>query len=355
MKKLFFLISIFALLIGISSCQDTCDNVPAPGKLSTKNISSTSAELSWDAVKGVSSYDIEISATTLANKTVVSTGSSTTTSFSVTGLSAGKSYSAKVTPRCTKDYASSNSSEVAFSTTPSCDLPAVTNLTTKPSPTLVVVNFGTITGVQSYKIDIYTATVPKVLVTTKTVQQAQLPITIPGLTPGTAYEVEVAAICTNNNTPSTTTARGYFVTPIIIDDDILMFGSKSTGGDAKFDNACSVLSATTSTTSNTFSIMNNGIHNIKITDNTGTTIKCNFRLSNRLFASMNVMKFCYKDNGCTDTPNTLEPKNEAATGTLYFDLDGSSSTQMKVSFSRTDFIITIPSTYKLYVNSQMWP
>jgi hypothetical protein len=353
MKQLFFLISIFAILFGFSACKKKCDDLPAPAGLTIKNTTTTTADLSWEAVSGAASYDIEISVTTLANKTVLSNGNSSTTTFAVTGLTASKSYSAKVTPRCSKTEVSSNSSEVAFSTTAlPCDLPAVTNLTTKAFPTSVVVNFKTITGVQSYKVDIYTITVPKVLVKSQIVQQ--VPTTITGLIPGTAYEVEVAAICTNNNSPSTSTAKRNFITPIIIDDDILMFGSKSPDGNVKFDNVCSV--GTNSSLANltggsvTIPILSDGIHYIKVTDNTGTgtVVKCEFRLMNHLVGG--VMKFCYRAN-CPDTTTAEEPNKDAPTGILYFDLN-TASTQMKINVSGTDFTITIPTGYKLYTESQ---
>jgi hypothetical protein len=351
MKKLFFLIPVFALLLGFLGCQKTCE-LPAPKGIVSKNISATSVDLTWEAAATA----VEISeASTLAQKgSIVASENTTATTFSTSKLSASKSYVAKVTPRC-KNQASLNFATATFQTPSPCDLAAVTNLTTKVSPASVLVNFTTITGVQSYKINIFTDTQPKVLIASRTVATQQIPVNIPGLKPGTAYTIEVAAGCSGGSF-SNNLAKGSFITPFIIEEDIIMFGSKAIGGDPKFDDPCKIGTKNTLITltsgSAVIPISDNGIHYIKITDGISGVTKCEFRLANHYVTSMNVMKFCYKDI-CPDTEPLEEPKNDPATGTLYFDLPTSTS-QMRIGFTRTDFTITLPTGYNLNMESSKW-
>lgn len=84
-----------------------------PTGLSTASITTSSATLSWAAVSGATSYDVQFRQT---GTTTYTTGNVTSTSASLTGLLAGTSYEWSVRANCTGG-SSAYSSNVSFATT----------------------------------------------------------------------------------------------------------------------------------------------------------------------------------------------------------------------------------------------
>lgn len=356
MKRLFLsvvsIITIGFLLLTQTACKNNNEcNIAAPTGVKFSTITSLGVSISWGAVSGAFNYQVEL-LDSLSNAIVESkTASATETGFSK--LTADKAYKVKITARCSKDQLSTKMAMGNFHTPKEpCNLPAVSNLTAIANPTKVTVNFALLADAISYKVDIYTAN-PKVFLETKTVVKG--PVIFTGLIPATGYIVEAAAIC-KNNVQSPNIARKSFVTPFIIEDDIMMFVKQ----DPQFQSICtSTKSNAASTTSlRVFSLMNGTtpytgmIHFIKIVK--GNTIVSEFRLANYYSASMDIMKFCYKDL-CADTPILQEPLKDATGGFLKFDLGNGDS--MNLTPTQRDFTIDITpsgSSYTLSIDKVSW-
>ncbi len=84
-----------------------------PSGLAASGITTTGATLSWGAVSGATSYNLQVKLSTATSWTTFST---TSTSSAVTGLTAGTSYNAQVQAVCSGG-SSSYSSAITFTTT----------------------------------------------------------------------------------------------------------------------------------------------------------------------------------------------------------------------------------------------
>ena len=155
-----------------SSQVEPCD---APTALTASNITETSAEVTWNGT--ASSYEVRLAGGTA--ETV------TTTSKTFTGLTAGTAYTVEVRAVCE----SSNSSWVSttFTTQSSqvdpCDAPTALTASNVTQTEATVTWNGT---ASSYEVRLAGGTAETVTTTSKT---------FTGLTAGTAYIVEVRAVC----------------------------------------------------------------------------------------------------------------------------------------------------------------
>jgi predicted esterase len=86
-----------------STTPPTCQ---APTNLGTGNVTSTAATLNWAAVSGALSYNVEYKLNTASNWTSIGSAI-TTTSTSVSGLTAGSAYNFRVKSNCTGGASSS--------------------------------------------------------------------------------------------------------------------------------------------------------------------------------------------------------------------------------------------------------
>ena len=154
---------------------DTPAPCDAPTDLAASNITETSAEVTWNGT--ASSYEVRLAGGTA--ETV------TTTSKTFTGLTAGTAYTVEVRAVCE----SSNSSWVSTSfTTQSsqvepCDAPTALTASNITETSAEVTWNGT---ASSYEVRLAGGTAETVTTTSKT---------FTGLTAGTAYTVEVRAVC----------------------------------------------------------------------------------------------------------------------------------------------------------------
>ena len=154
---------------------DTPAPCDAPTALTASNITETSAEVTWNGT--ASSYEVRLAGGTA--ETV------TTTSKTFTGLTAGTAYTVEVRAVCE----SSNSSWVSTSfTTQSsqvepCDAPTALTASNITETSAEVTWNGT---ASSYEVRLAGGTAETVTTTSKT---------FTGLTAGTAYTVEVRAVC----------------------------------------------------------------------------------------------------------------------------------------------------------------
>ena len=176
---------------------DTPAPCDAPTALTASNITETSAEVTWNGT--ASSYEVRLTGGTA--ETV------TTTSKTFTGLTAGTTYNVEVRAVCE----SSNSSWVSTSfTTQSsqvepCDAPTALTASNVTQTEATVTWNGT---ASSYEVRLAGGTAETVTTTSKT---------FTNLTAGTAYTVEVRAVCESSQSAwvstSFTTQNAQGVTP----------------------------------------------------------------------------------------------------------------------------------------------
>jgi len=188
--------------VNIGGAQATCD---APAGLSSSNITSSSATLSWSAVSGASTYDIRIRP---AGGSWTTTTGITGTSYNATGLTASTTYEFQVRTQCTNGLTSAWSATASFTTQapPTCDAPtglSSSNITSS-SATL---SWSAASGASTYDIRIRPA--GGSWTTTTGITGTSYNAT--GLTASTTYEFQVRTQCTNGVT-SAWSATASFTT-----------------------------------------------------------------------------------------------------------------------------------------------
>ena len=196
-----------------SSTTTTC---AVPTGLTTSSITSTGATLSWTAVSGATSYNVQYK---LASATTWTTVTSTTNSKTITGLTAGATYNWQVRTICSTTSAS-YSSAVTFTTTSATSTCSSTYESNNTSGTAYTISTNTNYSSQiqtSTDIDWYkfttTSTAPKVKIDLSTLP-ADYDVKLYYLSGSTLYSAGSSA---NSGTTSeqikynTTTARTYYV------------------------------------------------------------------------------------------------------------------------------------------------
>lgn len=159
---------------------------PAPTGLASANITNTTANISWNAVSGATSYTYEFKATSATTWTVVNT---TGTSASLSGLQAGTSYDWRVKTDCSS-YTTAN-----FTTTgsnPACVAPI--NLSSNVTGTrTVTLSWGAVQGATGYTVQyrVSTATAWTTVNTTSTT------LNITNLSVFTTYNWQVKTNCSS--------------------------------------------------------------------------------------------------------------------------------------------------------------
>ena len=166
--------------------------LPKPEGVSTSQVTSCDVTLNWSPVTGASKYKVRYKESTTTTWIKIKTGN--VTSFTITGLSPGTSYSFGVAAVCT-DNSAGKFSPVLNDTTLPCQLPIgpeVTNAT----PVSGEISWQLVCGAQSYKLR-YRKTVGSV-------EWIQVPeihgtsFTITGLQPACEYKVQLGTNCIND-------------------------------------------------------------------------------------------------------------------------------------------------------------
>jgi hypothetical protein len=169
----------------------------APTGLAVSGISQNGATASWAAASGAVSYSFQFKLNTATTWTTVST---TTPSYTFTGLTAGTTYNTRVATVCSNGT-SANSAQVNFTTTaaPTCGTP--TGLATSGiTQTGATSTWTAVSGAVSYNFQfkLNTAT------TWTTVSTTSNTYTFTGLTAGTAYNTRVATVCSFGTSANST-------------------------------------------------------------------------------------------------------------------------------------------------------
>jgi hypothetical protein len=157
----------------------------APAGLSTLNITSTSADLSWVAVNGGTQYTVEYKLASSATWT--SAGSTTGTSLTINGLASGAGYQWHVKTDC-----SQYSTTAAFTTLAGtgCNTPTLltTNNITQSSANI---SWSAVSGATSYTVEYKLSTAA----IWNTATTANTSLGLSGLNAGTTYNWRVQADC----------------------------------------------------------------------------------------------------------------------------------------------------------------
>ena len=168
---------------GTGEAPEPCD---APTALAVNNITQTSAEVSWNGT--ATGYEVRLNGGTPESVTA--------TSKTFTGLTAGTAYTVEVRAVCESSQSAWVST--SFTTTEAqvdpCDAPTALTASNITQTSAEVSWNGT---ASSYEVRLNSGTPETVTATSKT---------LTGLTAGTAYTVEVRAVCENSQSPWVSTS-----------------------------------------------------------------------------------------------------------------------------------------------------
>src|SRR6185436_13675532 len=164
-------------------------NCVPPTNLSTTGITSSSATFNWSAASGATGYNVQYR---IVGTSTWTTGSTSSTPFTASGLTASSNYEWQVQTACSGGGTSSFSSSVNFTTSaPPCNSPQ-NIFTTNITSTSATFNWMAPTGAVSYYVHyrIVGTTTWTTNPATGTTYNAT------GLTPASNYEWQIMTICT---------------------------------------------------------------------------------------------------------------------------------------------------------------
>lgn len=181
----------------------TLTSCGTPGGLEASSITSSGATVSWEAVSGASSYNIEYQISSSSTWTIVST---TGTSLTLTGLASSTSYNYQVQCVCSSG-SSAYSAAGSFTTSAAatCGIPAgltTTSITTSEA----LISWGAVSGAISYNLEYKTSSAS----TWTTVSCTTTSENLTGLTAGTTYDYQVQTVCSSGS--SAYSSEGSFTT-----------------------------------------------------------------------------------------------------------------------------------------------
>jgi len=179
---------------GCSGSQATC---AAPANLAAGSLTSSSASLTWGAVSGATSYSVQYKLSTASTWTTVTT---TSASYSLTGLTASSTYNWQVSTTCssgTSAYtAGTNFTTTAATST--CAAPAnlAAGSLTSSSASLT---WGAVSGATSYSVQYKLSTAS----TWTTVTTTSASYSLTGLTANSTYNWQVRTTCSSGTSAYT--------------------------------------------------------------------------------------------------------------------------------------------------------
>ena len=175
--------------------------------LNSSSITTSSATITWTAVSGATSYNIQYKTSAATTWT---TTTSTTTSKSLSGLAAGTTYNYRVQAVCSTTSTGSYSSTSSFttsSTTTTCATPS--GLTASSiSSSSATLSWAAVSGATSYNIQYKTSAATTWTTTTSTTTSKSLS----GLIASTTYNFKVQAVCSSTSTSAYATAVNFTTT-----------------------------------------------------------------------------------------------------------------------------------------------
>jgi Pregnancy-associated plasma protein-A/Fibronectin type III domain/Secretion system C-terminal sorting domain len=182
-----------ALLNSLGCVPPTGGTCAVPSGLSSSSVTTSSATVSWGAVSGATSYNLQYKTAAASTWTTVN---STATSYGLTGLAASTTYNYQVQAVC-----SSGSS--AYSTTSSFTTSAAGGTCATPTglaasaitSTTATVSWIAVSGAVSYNLQYKLASSS----TWTTYNTTGTAVNFTGLTASTSYNAQVQAVCSGGN------------------------------------------------------------------------------------------------------------------------------------------------------------
>lgn len=163
----------------------------SPTGLASSGITNTGATISWTAVSGANSYDVDYKISTNTTWTNAATGTTATT-LNLTALSSGVVYDWRVRANCTSG--SSAYTQAQFTTTSPVTCNAPTGLTSSGvSSSAATVSWTAVSGAVSYAVDYKTNA--SSTWTSAATATSSTSITLTGLTAATLYDWRVSTNC----------------------------------------------------------------------------------------------------------------------------------------------------------------
>jgi hypothetical protein len=178
----------------------TTTTCSTPANLVAASITQTGATISWAAITGAASYKLQYK---LSTATAYTTVTSSTTSYSLTGLTAGATYNYQVATTCAATT-SAYSTTASFTTTAAtltCSAPS--NVTaTSITQIGATISWAAATGAASYKVQYKLSTATTYTTVTTTTNSYALT----SLTAGATYNYQVATVCATTTSAYSKTA-----------------------------------------------------------------------------------------------------------------------------------------------------
>lgn len=225
MQALFAAGGARASLLTSNGCGAPNPNVcNAPSTPTASGITQTGATLSWSAVSGAVSYNFQYKLASAATYTTVNT---TSTSFVLTGLTAGTAYNARVQTVCSAGN-SVDSGVATFtttSTTTTCNAPA-TPTASSITQTGATISWAAVSGAVSYNFQWKLASAA----TYTTINTTSTSYVLTGLTAGTSYNARVQTVCSGGTSANSTAITFTTTSSSTCTDN---YESNNTSGSAK--------------------------------------------------------------------------------------------------------------------------
>ncbi|MDB5226735.1 MAG: hypothetical protein JWN78_928 [Bacteroidota bacterium] len=298
-----------ASLVTSNGCvPPTTTSCGTPSSLTTGSISSTGATLSWAAVSGAASYNIQYKTSAATTWTTVT---STTNSKVLTGLTASTTYNYQVQAVCTSTGTySSAASFTTSATTTTCGVPA--NLASSAITTTgATVSWGAVSGATSYTLQYKTSgattwtTVSGITTTSRA---------LTGLTAATTYNFQVSATCASGTSAYSTAAS--FTTSSTT--TITYCTSKGSTQAYEWIDYIQLKSITRSSGKETGGYLNTGLSTNLVIGSANDTIRFSAGFTSTIYTEYWKIYIDYNRNGVfTDAGETVVSGSATGSGTYY--------------------------------------
>ena len=178
--------------VGIGTAGGSTCNAPAG--LVVSSAGNNTATFSWATVAGATGYNVQYR---VIGSSTWTPGTSTTTSFNATGLTAGTNYECQVQTKCSGGGTSTFSASVNFTTTGTAPCNPPTGLgATSITTTSATLGWGAVTGAAGYTLQ-YKLSSAGTFTTVSGITTNSYNLT--GLTAGNTYQFQVSTVCSGTS------------------------------------------------------------------------------------------------------------------------------------------------------------